>query len=1020
MNGIDYYALEDPVLVSSDAWNSAHVNIRATFADHTHAIAAYYTNLASGTNPPTSLSAIVENAEQAALVGKSFTTFQTSVAVATLSNIGGTVSAFRAWLASAVDGGGSRPFIFVGLMTNTSLALELLYIINSTDGVAATSPKPGLLFAVASPEETMFSLFEYTTPRALTEMLNLFRANGFQLDMFVEATPIANFNISSMFRRTNPLTIDTSSQDAPDIVFASHLNEWYLPRSTNAIVHPTAFRRLEVVRTALSVITGMSTAAGTTAVAILYELINVGGITTSYGPFYKSACSATVVASNNRVRICQCAKGPRTFQAISFLDYYLLQTSARTNQFKYSNEGCGVVYHETVESSSSSLSSSEIAGIAIAGVAFIGILLGLCLCFYCCRRTFSVRHAPKDSSLPFAMAFTDIQSSTTLWARVPEAMAASVDAHHELLRECVSVYNGYEVKTIGDSFMVAFKTADAATKFALGVQIKLFNYHLWGPEIDETYIETLWDAHKRDQENAEGSIDLVNTTAVDRAMNAMLLNEGSGGQTPASPIVTESPLMLERRHSKKLLAATSVFLPLDPSTGELDHDVYERLWCGLRVRVGVHYGTGEIKRDPVSDRFDYYGTVVNTAARVEGVGHGGQVLLTDDAFQALSPDFEKTFNVAVDELGLQPLRGLDAPVALYQLTPLSLFERTFPPLRLDIEKVAEEIETEDDSNDDDSNSNSNSTSNASSMGVNQTITAFGIFRKKFMNSVSPWSPEATADKIIAKEMKMMMIGNKGDRRASDSKTGSLGGGSMRTEERPFLSPLNPVFSPQNGDTHDGPQTPSVWDRAPDSEPATPIITHEEEMQEKESGERTRTPQLMIEHTIVASPVTPTTNPTPTTAKTIRSNKEKDAFAGLGDAQQQQLDMWIQRHEAARSKVLSFYYFMETALSTSSLAHRSENIAHMTKKWQIKAKNPSAKLRAKLAKRGLGSRRESEASQKSRFTDTTSRAGKRRTAEPTLKAQNDAYDQMYLLISLCAKVGKAATVRQAQSSRKFAN
>ena len=35
------------------------------------------------------------------------------------------------------------------------------------------------------------------------------------------------------------------------------------------------------------------------------------------------------------------------------------------------------------------------------------------------------------------------------------------------------------------------------------------------------------------------------------------------------------------------------------------------------MRVGIHYGSGEIKFDPVSLGYDYYGTVVNTAARIE-------------------------------------------------------------------------------------------------------------------------------------------------------------------------------------------------------------------------------------------------------------------------------------------------------------------------------------------------------------------------------------------------------------------
>ena len=46
-------------------------------------------------------------------------------------------------------------------------------------------------------------------------------------------------------------------------------------------------------------------------------------------------------------------------------------------------------------------------------------------------------------------------------------------------------------------------------------------------------------------------------------------------------------------------------------------------WPGpvLRVRMGLHLGEAE-ERDG-----DYFGPVVNTTARVEAAGHGGQVLI---------------------------------------------------------------------------------------------------------------------------------------------------------------------------------------------------------------------------------------------------------------------------------------------------------------------------------------------------------------------------------------------------------
>eukprot|EP00744_Colponema_vietnamica_P006818 GILI01009881.1.p1 GENE.GILI01009881.1~~GILI01009881.1.p1 ORF type:complete len:517 (-),score=112.63 GILI01009881.1:246-1577(-) len=115
------------------------------------------------------------------------------------------------------------------------------------------------------------------------------------------------------------------------------------------------------------------------------------------------------------------------------------------------------------------------------------------------------------------------------------------------------------------------------------------------------------------------------------------------------------------------------------------------LWRGLRVRVGIHSGLGEVRRDPVSGGYDYYGTVVNTAARVEGVGHGGQVLITDDAYHLLEDNFSAKHSVVILPLGPQPLRGLDESIKLYQLLPQALAGRHFPPLRLHIEKDTDEI-----------------------------------------------------------------------------------------------------------------------------------------------------------------------------------------------------------------------------------------------------------------------------------------------------------------------------------------
>eukprot|EP00667_Euglena_gracilis_P009754 EG_transcript_9912 len=104
-------------------------------------------------------------------------------------------------------------------------------------------------------------------------------------------------------------------------------------------------------------------------------------------------------------------------------------------------------------------------------------------------------------------------------------------------------------------------------------------------------------------------------------------------------------------------------------------------WNGLRVRIGIHYGLGDIKLDPVSKGYDYYGTVVNTAARIEGVCHGGQIGVSETVFTELGGSFP---GAIITDLGHQPLRGLAEPLRLYQVLPEgALSERRFPPLRID-------------------------------------------------------------------------------------------------------------------------------------------------------------------------------------------------------------------------------------------------------------------------------------------------------------------------------------------------
>ena len=81
----------------------------------------------------------------------------------------------------------------------------------------------------------------------------------------------------------------------------------------------------------------------------------------------------------------------------------------------------------------------------------------------------------------------------------------------------------------------------------------------------------------------------------------------------------------------------------------------------LSVRLGLHLGEAE-ERDG-----DYFGPVVNLAARVMAAAHGGQCLMTSRVADGVG--------VATVDLGEHNLRDIDAPVHLFQLGTA-----TFPAL----------------------------------------------------------------------------------------------------------------------------------------------------------------------------------------------------------------------------------------------------------------------------------------------------------------------------------------------------
>jgi predicted ATPase/class 3 adenylate cyclase/Tfp pilus assembly protein PilF len=76
--------------------------------------------------------------------------------------------------------------------------------------------------------------------------------------------------------------------------------------------------------------------------------------------------------------------------------------------------------------------------------------------------------SPPTGTITFL--FTDIEGSTKLWERGPEAMSEALPRHDKILHETIETNGGLVFKTVGDAFCAAFSTAKDALEAALESQ----------------------------------------------------------------------------------------------------------------------------------------------------------------------------------------------------------------------------------------------------------------------------------------------------------------------------------------------------------------------------------------------------------------------------------------------------------------------------------------------------------------------------------------------------------------------
>jgi predicted ATPase len=92
----------------------------------------------------------------------------------------------------------------------------------------------------------------------------------------------------------------------------------------------------------------------------------------------------------------------------------------------------------------------------------------------------------------------------------------------------------------------------------------------------------------------------------------------------------------------------------------------------IKARIGAHTGEAELRAG------DYYGAAVNRCARLRGIGHGGQILLSEATAVLVRDDLPT--GASLVDLGGHRLRGLSRPEHVHQLTA--------PDLRADFQPLA--------------------------------------------------------------------------------------------------------------------------------------------------------------------------------------------------------------------------------------------------------------------------------------------------------------------------------------------
>ncbi|HVM67967.1 MAG TPA: adenylate/guanylate cyclase domain-containing protein, partial [Acidimicrobiales bacterium] len=126
--------------------------------------------------------------------------------------------------------------------------------------------------------------------------------------------------------------------------------------------------------------------------------------------------------------------------------------------------------------------------------------------------------------------FTDIEGSTRLWDRAPQAMQAALARHDRIVLGAIGAHSGFVFSRGGDGFGAAFARAGDAIAAAHDAQARLYGE----PWPDDAHIRVRIGLHTGEVEERDGDYF---GTEVNRA--ARLMRTAHGGQVVLSHVTGE-------------------------------------------------------------------------------------------------------------------------------------------------------------------------------------------------------------------------------------------------------------------------------------------------------------------------------------------------------------------------------------------------------------------------------------------------------------------------------------------------